>query len=224
MIGAGILGGPGSATSRTISRSRARANCRWKGHYDRYMARNERSREDEVPIVSTFLPTQVPPIAGIDNSKFKVFEDYRANLAKMEQDKSYRLVSPGIDGLKAYMTEVDRANQEKKEPPKVLLTTLDSDLVVLLRLKKDDKPVEPKLEQNLTKLKEWWDKDGRPNYDADKVPLVGARLYGAKPPSCTRRGTGHCTSGSCSLLLVFIFAGAVAKQVHAEEPEGPTEY
>src|SRR5207248_11258178 len=136
-------------------------------------------------LVTSIAPNQVPQVAGIDNAKLKVFEDYKANLGKIDEAKKDgkeppRIPSPGIDALKAYIADTDNAAKEKKEPPKLALTTLESDLVILLRQKQAGKDVEPKLEQNLIKLKEWWDKDGRPNYDKDKDPLVDARLYGAK--------------------------------------------
>src|SRR5207244_13479544 len=96
MIGAGILGGPGIGYKQDyFAVEKLQQTTEGKATYDRYMARNEKGEPERTgfPIVTTVLPTQVPPVAGIDNSKLKVFQDYGANLAKLEQDKTARLVS-----------------------------------------------------------------------------------------------------------------------------------
>src|SRR5204862_1137469 len=135
------------------------------------------------PLVSSAFPNEVPPVAGIDNAKLKVFEDHKANLAKVEEAKAKGetppiLLLPGMKVLEAYIDETETAAKEGKPAPKVLMTTLDSDLVTLLRQKRAGKPVEARLEEELTKRKIWWDTQGYPHYEQDKGPLVDARLYG----------------------------------------------
>jgi hypothetical protein len=227
MIGAGILGGPGIGYKQDyFAVEKLQQTADGKATYERYMARNEKGEPEKTgfPLVTTILPTQVPPIAGIDNAKLKVFEDYAANLAKAEQDKNVRLISPGMDALKAYLDETDKAAKENKEPPKVLLTTLESDLVILLRQKRENRSVEPKLEQNLISLKEWWDKEGRPNFDKDKEPLISSRLFGAKTALLyTAAVPAALAVGFLFLLIVFKLQGGYT-QVHLEEQEAPAEY
>ena len=232
MIGAGILGGPGIGYKQDFfAVEQLQQTADGKATHERYMARTDKGEPEKTgfPIVTSILPNQVPPVAGIDNAKLKVFEDYKANLAKIDAAKAEgkeppRILSPGMDALKAYIAEVDNAAKEKKEPPKVALTTLESDLVILLRQKQAGKEVEPKLEQDLTNRKEWWDKEGRPNYEKDNERLVPARLYGAKTALLyTAAVPAALAIGFLFLLLVFKLQGGYA-QVHLEEQEAPAEY
>src|SRR5205823_4509302 len=87
MIGAGILGGPGIGYKQDyFAVEKLQQSTEGKATYDRYVARNDKGEPEKTgfPIVTTILPNQVPPIAGIDNSKLKVFQDYAANLGKIE--------------------------------------------------------------------------------------------------------------------------------------------
>jgi hypothetical protein len=161
------------------------------------------------------MPAELPPIAGVDNAKLKVFQDYQGILAKVREaqkkqtpaDQMPRLLAgkafldnkpqatrdvelnEGKESVKIsvmflsqaeYDKIAEAAKKENKEPPPLLRTTTQSDLHTLNREKSAGKPVEPKLEENLTKLNEWWDKEGQPNFSADEKVLVPARLYGAK--------------------------------------------
>src|SRR5207249_11557339 len=88
MIGAGILGGPGIGYKQDyFAVQQLQQTTEGKATYDRYMARKEKNRnlpeKTGFPIVSSILPTQVPPVAGIDNFKLKVFEDFMANIGKV---------------------------------------------------------------------------------------------------------------------------------------------
>ena len=103
------------------------------------MAKNDKGEPDKkgFPLVTDIFPTQVPPVAGIDNAKLKVFEDYGAIQKKIDDAKAEgkeppRIPTPGISGLNEYIDQVELAKKEGKEPPKVSLTTLESDLVTLL--------------------------------------------------------------------------------------------
>ena len=62
-------------------------------------ARYKSAKEDGFPILSEVAPTAAPPIAGLDNGKLKVFDDFKANgdskkttlesdLATLEKEKS----------------------------------------------------------------------------------------------------------------------------------------
>lgn len=228
MIGAGILGGPGIGYKQdyfAVEKLEDRADG--QATYARYMARNANSAPEKTgfPYISELLPKQVPPVAGIDNAKIKVFEDYTGLLARIEADKAAgkeppRFPALGVSGLELYIAEADKAKAEGKPAPNVALTTLDSDLITLLREKKAGKPVEAKLEENLLKLKDWWEKEGRPHYDEDKKPLIEARLYGAKTALLyTAFAPLALAIGFMILILYFLLAGGY-KQVHLEDSKG----
>ena len=157
------------------------------------MARNDKGQPEKTsfPFVTSMFPTQVPPVAGIDNSKFKVFEDYKAGF--------------GADG--------------KRKPD--AKTTLDSDLETLSRQEKEGKAIEPKLKENLTKLKRWWDTEGQPHYEVDKGPLMEARLKGAKTALLyTAFAPLALAIGFMILIAYFFFTGGY-KQVHLDESHPP---
>jgi hypothetical protein len=231
MIGAGILGGPGIGYKQDyFAVQKLEETPDGQQTYKRYMATNDKGEPEKTgfPIVTSIFPTQVPPVAGIDNAKFKVFEDYKANLAKIEADKAAgkeppRILPPGMVSLNAYIDEVDQAKKEGKAPPNVALTTMESDLVTLLQQKRDNKQVEPKLEENLTKLKKWWDTEGRPHYDEDKGPLVDARLYGAKTALLYTAFVPLVLAIGFMILIVYFYLTGGYKQVHLDETHPPME-
>ena len=61
-----------------------------KATYARYIAKNSEGKPEATPfpIITGLFPDQVPAVAGIDNAKRKVFDDYKGYLAKVEQAKS----------------------------------------------------------------------------------------------------------------------------------------
>ena len=80
MISAGLLGGPGigykqdyfAVEQLTVLDSKT---------YDRYVSRDDKGQPatSGFPIATTLMPDKVPPVAGLDNSKLKVFDDYSAD-------------------------------------------------------------------------------------------------------------------------------------------------
>ena len=228
MISAGILGSPGIGYKQDFfTVQKLEQTQEGQATYSRYMATKDGEPDKKGSrMFQTYSHTQVPPVAGIDNAKFKVFEDYTGILATIEADKAAgkeppQLPAPGIAGLEAYIDEVDRAKQEGKAPPNVALTTLDSDLVTLLRLKREGRPVESKLEENLTKLKKWWDTEGRPNYEEDKGPLVEARLFGAKTALLYTAFAPLALAIGFMILIVYFYMTGGYKQVHLDETHPP---
>jgi MFS family permease len=151
MISAGLLGGPGIGYKQDLFAVQKISELS-QPTYDRYVSRNDKGELDKkgFPFVSNYLPEKLPPVAGMDNSKLKVFDDY-GKLKDKAKDKP-------IEGL----------------------TTLESDLKTLNEEKTKGTKVEATLEKNLTNLKKWWDEQGKPNFDADKAKLEESRLYGAK--------------------------------------------
>jgi hypothetical protein len=102
----------------------------------------------------------------------------------------------------------------KTDPSKK--TTLDADYETMLSEKKAGKPVKEKVEENLTKLKEWWDKEGLPNHETDKTLLDPATLYGAKTALLyTAVVPAALAAGFLLLILAFAAMGGY-KQVHID--------
>ena len=93
MIGAGILGGPGIGYKQDyFAVHYLEQTTEGQETYNRYMARNEKGEPEKTsfPIVTSILPDQVPPVAGIDNAKFKVFEDYKAGFSRRREAQAGR--------------------------------------------------------------------------------------------------------------------------------------
>ncbi len=170
--------------------------------YERYMARDDKGNPEVkgYPLVSEIAPNTAPKIAGLDNAKVKVFEDYTG-----------------------YLAAAAAAKADGKEPPK-FATTLESDVDTLQREKAAGKPVEAKLEGELNARLKWWQTEGQPNYEADKPMLVAARLYGAKNALLYTAVVPAVLAVGFLLLLLYYAATGGYKQVHLEEnftPHGP---
>lgn len=208
MIGAGILGSAGIGYKQDyFAVQKLEQTAEGKGTYARYVARNDEAVVDEkgtptgekkldkkgFPLITSVLPSEVPAVAGLDNSKLKVFDDWGS---------------------------VIDADGKRKEGKK---TTLESDLETIAKSEQEGKPVEAKLKQNLTDLKKWWDKEGEPNYKADKPKLDEARLYGAKEALLyTSVVPAVLAVGFLILIIYFVMTGGY-KQVHLEETPPPME-
>jgi len=188
MLSAGLLGGPGIGYKQDYFAVQKIQELS-KDTYDRYLARNEKGEPDPkgFPIVSRIAPSAVPPVAGLDNAKLKVFDDYGGVLA----------------------------DQAKGKPD--AKTTLESDLATVQKLKAEGKTVEPKLEANLQGLKKWWDDKGKPHYPDDKPKLGESRLYGAKQALLYTAGVPAIMAiGFLILIVVFAMQGGY-KQVHIDD-------
>lgn len=188
MISAGLLGAPGIGYKQDYFAVQ-KINELSKDTYDRYVSRDEKGQPNPTgyPIASKIMPDKVPPVAGLDNSKLKVLDDYTAVLA---------------------------AQKEGKSEPK--MTTLESDLETLNKVKAAGGKVEPKLEESLNATKKWWDEQGKPNYEADKPKLDETRLYGAKQALLyTAVVPAVMAIGFLLLVLVFALKGGY-KQVHID--------
>ena len=204
MIGAGILGSPGIGYKQDYFAVQLLEESPSGRHtYERYMAKNEDGEPDKkgFPLVTDIMPEKVPKIAGLDNSKLKVFDNYTSYIAKSEQ-----------------------AKKDGKEGPKGPSTALEADLQTLAKQKADGKPVEEKLEQNLTKLNQWWVKEGLTHFDEDSKPLKDARNYGAKTALLYTAFVPLALAiGFLILIAYFYFTGGY-KQVHLEGEPPMGEY
>jgi hypothetical protein len=93
---------------------------------------------------------------------------------------------------------------------------LESDLETIETLKRQGRPVEPKLEENLRKLHQWWVQEGLPHFSEDQHILPQARLYGAKMALLyTAVVPATLAAGFLILILYFWLLGGY-KQVHLE--------
>jgi hypothetical protein len=79
MISAGLLGSPGIGYKQDFFAVQ-RLKETSPQTYERYMARNESGQPDYsgFPIVTHFYPELLPPVAGLDNSKLQIFDEYDA--------------------------------------------------------------------------------------------------------------------------------------------------
>ena len=132
-------------------------------------------------------------MAGIDNAKLDVFKDYLAGF---------------------------NADGSRKPDAK---TTLESDMETLKKQEAEGKPVEPKLKENLTKLYDWWQNEGKPNFEKDKQPLLDAKLYGAKTALLYTAAVPAVLAIGFLLLLLYFAATGGYKQVHLEDTHPPME-
>jgi len=211
MLSAGLIGTPGIGYKQD---SAAVNELRGKNDptYQRYAARHDEDdpngafkkgdlKKDGYPVITGLMPTQLPKVAGLDNSKLKVFDDYNAIQAKTA-------------GLKS--------GEELKAEEK--LTTLDKDLATVAKEHADGKAVGKQLEKNLNELQEWWIKDGLPNYGDDIEALEKARLVGAKQAlTWTAFIPVGLAVGFLLVFLYFQFTGGY-KPVVLDAPAASTEY
>lgn len=202
MIGAGILGGPGIGYKQDFfAVENLKQDKDGRQTYERYVAKNDKGEQDEktFPLVTSAfqklgMPDYVHPVAGIDNAKLKVFDDYTKGLDASGKTK------PGAK------------------------TTLESDLETLANQEKEGKPVPEKLKANLNKLELWWQSQGKPSYKEDKPMLDHARMYGAKTALLyTAFVPLGLAIGFMILIAYFYFTGGY-KQVHLEGEQPMGEY
>lgn len=202
MISAGLLGGPGIGYKQdffAVQKIRELS----EPTYQRYVARKADGALETTgfPVATQVAPEKVPPIAGLDNAKLKVFDDYSGYLAKVEL-----------------------AKKDGKEPPTGPATTLESDLATLEKEKAAGKPVEAKLEKELGERQKWWVSEGLPNYSTDKEPITVSRLYGAKEALLYTAAVPAMLAIGFLLLLGYFAVTGGYKQVHLTEEPPMGEY
>jgi MFS family permease len=197
MIGAGILGGPGIGYKQDYFAVEA-LQATSPDAYDRYVARKDSGELDPkpFPLVTSVAPTVAPPVAGLDNAKLKVFDDFSA-----------------------YPGKVEEATKAGKEPPK-FRTTLEADLDTLKKEEAAGKPVESKLKTDLTKLHEWWVRNGEPNAKSDAAPLGDARQHGAKTALLYTAIVPLVLAVGFLILILYFMATGGYKQVHIDDGHG----
>lgn len=198
MIGAGILGGPGIGWKQDyFAVQNLQEDKEGRHTYERYMAVDEKGAPDTkpFPILTTLMPESVPPVAGIDNAKLKVFQDYQASL-----------------------------DDHDKPKPDAKKTTLQQDLDTIRAQEEAGKPVPAKLKEELTKRAIWWDGQGRPAYKEDKGLLTAAQLDGAKMALLYTAFVPLGLAIGFMILIAYFYATGGYKQVHLEGEQPMGEY
>lgn len=202
MLAAGLFGGPGIGYKQDLSAVQKLRETS-EDTYQRYASRHDEGEQkgqlkpDGFPVVSAFAQDIAPPVAGLDNGKLKVFDDYKGVVAKIEA-----------------------AKKDGKEPPADAKTTLEADLETLKKEKEAGKPVGKKLEEGLNDLKKWWDTEGKPNFEKDKDPLDEARDTGARKALFYTAAVPAALAVGFLLLLLFFMMKGGYKQVHLDEHGG----
>ena len=181
MISAGFFGGPGIGYKQDYL-----AVQKIKETSPETYARYKSNSEEGFPVLSDLSPGTAPKIAGFDNAKLSVFNDYKGGLAAK---------GPGAKSAD-------------------VMTTLDKDLATLDKEKAAGKPVGEKLETSLRDLKSWWTTQGLPNFEADKEVLTAAEDYGAKTALLYTAGVPAALAVGFLLLLIYFAATGGYKQVH----------
>src|SRR5439155_14638330 len=82
MMAAGLLGAPGIGYKQdhfAVEKLQQTSAAT----YDRYVSRDDagKPKTTPFPLVSDLAPDKLPPVAGLDNGKLKVFDDYGVKLA-----------------------------------------------------------------------------------------------------------------------------------------------
>jgi hypothetical protein len=103
-------------------------------------------------------------------------------------------------------------------------TTLEADYETLQSQKSAGRTVEPGLEKNLTRLMQWWDTEGRPNYEKDKEYLDPATLHGSKTALLYTAAVPAALAVGFLLLILYFVALGGYKQVHLDEARPTGEY
>ncbi len=233
MLSAGLLGTPGIGYKQDYAAvDKLQETDAGKEIHDRYLSRKTEGEDANkpdlkgFPVVSKVQPEWAPMIAGLDNGKLKVFDDYKANLAKAEAAEK----TPPADGKPApkvldqsideYIKEVDAAKEAGKPAPNYLLTSLQSDLVTLAREKAAGNSVNDDLEESLKTLQKWWEEDGKPHFTADRETLEAARTYGAKRGLLYTAAVPAALAVGFLLLLLYFAAIGGYKQLHLDKAGG----
>lgn len=240
MISAGLLGGPGIGYKQDYFAVQKIQELS-APTYERYQAPDASG----FPLFTQAMPDQFPKVAGLDNAKLKVFDDFKgivkqvraADKEKSPPEKTPVVLSDksdstatitmkeGEETVTVPVTFVTRATYDKmaeeakkanKEPRKLLQTTLQADLATLRKEEAAGKPVEAKLKETLTKQEQWWADQGLPYFAADEQKLDQARLYGAKTALLWTAVVPAALAVGFLLLILFFAATGGYQQVHLD--------
>jgi MFS family permease len=94
MMAAGLLGAPGIGYKQDYF-AVEKIQQTSPAAYDRYVSRNDEGEPatKPFPLLTDFFPKELPPIAGLDNGKLKVFDDFNGIVGKV---RAARKVDPPL--------------------------------------------------------------------------------------------------------------------------------
>ena len=251
MISAGLLGGPGIGYKQDLAGVQQLRETS-QPTYERYASRYDEGdkkgqlKPEGFPIVTGLVPDLAPPVAGLDNAKLKVFDDYKKNVLQIHKawvatsetipalytdgedrkaeievmigDKSEK-VSVQFLSQMSYDQSVEKAKAENKPTPALLKTTLDGDFALLNKQKSAGTAVEQKLDENLNGLNTWWREQGMKNFSTDENVLDNSRVHGAKKALLWTAAVPAALALGYLILLVYFMSMGGYKQVHLEHGE-----
>ncbi len=199
MLAAGLFGGPGIGYKQDFAAVDA-LQAKSPGAYDRYASRDDEGKlkPNGFPVVSGIKPDIAPPVAGLDNAKLKVFDDYAA-YRKMEAD------------------------EKKTKPLPPFKTTLEAELDMVAKKAAEGKDVGEGQKKSLNDLKTWWEKEGRPNFIQDEEPLNEARDIGARTALFWTAAVPTALAIGFLILLAYYAATGGYKQIHLDDHGGNAE-
>jgi MFS family permease len=117
MLSAGLLGSPGIGYKQDYF-SVQRVEKASPSTYVRYQARTEDGQPDlkGYPLASDLVPERVPKVAGLDNAKLKVVDDYVAAQAT-NNDSAAESVTTGLDPkMSKWWDEQGKPNAQQDQP------------------------------------------------------------------------------------------------------------
>ena len=152
MMAAGAIGGPGIGYKQDYFASESAREGSVET-YERYRALNAEGQPElnGYPIISSLAPQTTPRIAGLDNAKLKISDDYAVVLDKQKANNP----DPGQIGVKDE------------------IAVLDKEIAA-------GRPVEPSLDATLRARLKWWQTEGLPNYATDRPVIERAVAVGSK--------------------------------------------
>jgi MFS family permease len=196
MLSAGLLGGPGIGYKQDYFATKQLQSAS-SATYERYMARKD---TEELKAAGKNPLIYGPP----DEKQFLFFPP----IAGLDGSKVATLLGdPGKDNgnatkLQADIEAVETKAREGKGP------SLD----------------DPRF-KSLRDLRDWWEKEGKPNAPKDTQPVSDARLFGGREALIYTAAIPAVMAIGYLLLLLYFRVTGGYRQVHIEEDlAAPTEY
>jgi hypothetical protein len=120
MISAGLLGAPGIGYNQDYFAVQKLQELKATDTYDRYMARTEEGKPETkgFPVITQFYPEFLPQVAGLDNAKLKVFDDY-------DQLKDKEKGKTTLESDLATLQEVKKKGEKVEAKLETNLTTME---------------------------------------------------------------------------------------------------
>jgi MFS family permease len=117
MMSAGLFGAPGIGYKQDYFAAEVKLKETAPNTYNRYVARGDDNLPTQkgYPLLTEFAPEHFPKIAGLDNSKLKVFDDFDGNVGKVraaQKDKAPPEKTPVLLASKEFLDGKSEATRE----------------------------------------------------------------------------------------------------------------